>query len=155
MNDETKLRLQAWVDGELPPKEAAEVDARLRADPEAQALVAELRHTRAALGSGEAAVSVPMPRELYWSGIERQIRLASEHPTPSPSWREFSGLWRWLAPVGLAALLGVLTLSFWDNGGQGRGLLERAEIESPLDDISSITFRSDTEGMTIVWVDAR
>jgi len=30
-----------------------------------------------------------------------------------------------------------------------------AEIETPLSDIGSITFRSETEHMTIVWVDTR
>ena len=41
INHNSQLRLQAWLDGELPAREAAEVQDWLGKDQEAQALLAE------------------------------------------------------------------------------------------------------------------
>ena len=44
---ETNLKLQAWLDGELPAGEAAEFEKSLAGDAEMQALLGELRRTKA------------------------------------------------------------------------------------------------------------
>ena len=49
MTEEQQLKLQAFVDGELPEADAREVAAHVARDAEAADLLAELRHTRQAL----------------------------------------------------------------------------------------------------------
>ena len=73
MNLEFELKLQALLDGELPEREAAEVEARVKADPQAQALLDELRMTTTALRGNELERALPETREFFWSKIERTI----------------------------------------------------------------------------------
>ena len=67
MNEEQQLKLQAFLDGELPEDEAREVVSLIARDEGAKALHAELKHTRQALKSSEANVQLPESREFFWS----------------------------------------------------------------------------------------
>ena len=148
MNTDTALKLQAWVDGELTGAEARAVETQVERDSEAQDFVAALRGLRGSFAVGEIDRPVPASREFYWSGIQRAIQ-STDRPagvrTPSLVWR----LARVLAPAGVFLALGLL----W-----GLPLLRgshnavRAEIDSPRDDLSSLSFRSEAEGMNVVWV---
>ena len=55
MKHDDQLKLQAWLDGELPAREAAEVQAGLAATADGRALLAELRNTTAALSATKRA----------------------------------------------------------------------------------------------------
>ncbi len=156
MNREIELRLQAWVDGELTGAEAGEIERLIVADPNARALATELGWTRTAATAGEPERKLAEPREFYWSKIERAILHAESGQAPEAHglrtwWHRW---WRVAAPAGaiavvlLAASVPVLRGRINANAGL------RAEVESPLDDISSFTFRSESEGMTVVWVDS-
>ena len=79
MNEETQLRLQAYLDGELPAGEAREMAGWLERDAEARSLLAELENTRGALAGFDSEINLPDIREFYWSKIEREIR-RSERP---------------------------------------------------------------------------
>jgi anti-sigma factor RsiW len=152
MNHQAEVRLQAWLDGELPAGEAQAVAAWVQRDPEASALVGELGATKTALGGNELERALPESREFYWSKIERELARA-EAPTPArsrPAW--LSGWARFVAPAGILAALALLLLSPVLPSRHGSRLISTAEIESPLDDISSFTFRSESDGMTVVWV---
>ncbi|RME93795.1 MAG: hypothetical protein D6766_07495, partial [Verrucomicrobia bacterium] len=98
MTAETCLKIQSWVDGELPAHEAREIERLVAADPEARALADQLRSLKAALQDAEIERPVPMGREEYWGGIavglgpEKAVRPASAVVRPRPRW------WRWLAP---------------------------------------------------------
>ena len=104
MDYEAQLKLQAYLDGELPEKEAREVANWLARDREAVALFAELRNTRQALVGLEVGVELPETREFFWSKIEREIRRqAGPEPIARPSgllatWRRF------LVPAGALVL---------------------------------------------------
>src|SRR6185295_13039907 len=98
MNDEAQLKLQAWVDGELTAKDAAEVSAWVANDNAAKSLADELRMAKTVLAGNEPEYAVPASREFYWSAIERQISREEVKPAAVASgwvlqWR------RWLAPV--------------------------------------------------------
>lgn len=155
MTRETQLKLQAWLDGELPAADAREVLRLVERDPDAAALVRELKLTRQWLAAGEALRPVPESREFYWTRIARSLT-ARESATPAfrlPAfdWRRWPA---WLAPAAAAlVLLGVWLLP-------RLALLQSAaalapEIETPDVDQGTFTFRSDTEQMTVVWVNAR
>ena len=85
MDYNAQLKLQAFLDGELPEAEASEVANWLARDREAAALLEELRNTRSALAGFEAEVRLPESREFFWSKIEREIqRLETPAPKPAP-----------------------------------------------------------------------
>jgi hypothetical protein len=153
MNLDAALKIQAWVDRELPEPEAHRVANWVRNDPDARILADQLSGLRSALHSAEPSYSLPVSPEFYWSQIESAIRRTDTQPAPAlpaPPWH--ASLLRLLAP---AAILAVLTLflalpSLRSITNPARTI--SAEIESPLEDMSSFTFRSESERMTVVWV---
>ena len=158
---ETIERIQAYVDEELPEAELAEVEALLQSDEALLGLSEELREGRELLRANELERAVPEPRDFYWSNIARGIEEIDQAGTPIestvPSGRSLTDWLKWLVPVGgVAALLFLAMLSQF-NGPQGNAKqTEKAssyhEVDSPLDSGSLITFRSNTEGVTVVWI---
>lgn len=148
MNREQQLKLQAYLDGELPEADRRSVEASLARDSEAAALLTELRHTQTALAVGESDRKLPESREFYWSKIERGIRLAESRETSSsqPSWWT---LWRrMLMPLGAVAALvlaGLLTVSQFNT-------VAVPESEMALTDSDAFTYRDYAGGMTLVWL---
>ena len=74
MTNEQQLKLQAFLDGELPEREAREILAWTQRDRDAAALLAELKNTRQVMQKSEPHLSVPESREFFWSKIEREIQ---------------------------------------------------------------------------------
>jgi anti-sigma factor RsiW len=161
MND-TQLRIQAYLDNELSPGEARKLAAMLTSDREAQQLFGELRATKEALRANEPEVKLQESRDFYWSQIQRRLATAEREPvrTPTPWWM------RILAPaLGTAALLALLALV--SNPGSRVAKTERdtiasgpasplhGEIEDVAEDMSSVTFRSEEHGVTVVWLTSR
>ena len=161
-NLEQELKLQAYLDGELPAAEAAAVERWLDQDAEMLALATELRHTKSALATGEPEVKCPETREFYWSKIalsievgERQVERAAVRELPW--WRKL------LLPVGaLAALVVTLTMlqtepQTGEAGGHkkptqlAKELTKAVEVEQKDDSMGAITFSDNSEGVTVVW----
>jgi len=154
MNHEMELKLQAQLDGELSAAEAAEVDRLLQQDPAARALAAELKSTQAILLGNEIPRALPESPDFFWSKVQREIQRLEPAPARQrPPWLTWT--FRLLAPAGLAALLAFMVWSPFSGGVQLAKMPAHAEIENPLDDASSITFRSETEGVTVFWVSTR
>src|SRR3954451_11736217 len=96
-NDE--LKLQAYLDGELPEPEARQMAKWLAQDQEAVLLHAELKNTRQALAGAEKLVQLPESREFFWSKIEREISRL-ERTESVPVKQAFFVAWRrLLVPV--------------------------------------------------------
>jgi len=104
MNWEEQLKLQALLDGELPPDQARALSALVERDPAAAALLAELRTARQTLRSGEATAAITESREFYWSKIARDIE-RQERRSPA---RPPSGLLAWLRLLVLPATVIVV-----------------------------------------------
>jgi hypothetical protein len=152
MKREMELQLQAWVDGELVNDlEVRACERWVNETPEAGQIVAALRATRAAIADGELPRSVPETREFYWSKIQRSIQAdeRSVAPTRVPGW--WQRLLRLVIPAGAVAAVALLVLlpPMRDPARVNYG---RAEIDTPLEDISGFSFRSDADGMNVVWV---
>ena len=109
MDYKSQLKVQAWLDGELPEAEASEVTKWLARDREAAALQEELRNTRQALAGFEAGINLPESREFFWSKIEREIQRLE---TPAPAAAKVSVLGHVPPSAGLR---------FRRRGGIGRG----------------------------------
>ncbi len=109
MNYEKKIKVQAWVDGQMPAHEAARVADWVETDSEARELAEELRSVKVLLQIGEKPVKVEDSREFYWAQIARRID-SKDTTEPkaevvgSTTWIEWCQ--QWLVPVGgLAAIV--------------------------------------------------
>ncbi len=149
MDNEFQLKLQAYLDGELPEAEAREVANRLAQDQEAVALHGELRNTRKALAGIDVGVTLPESREFFWSKIAREIQRQerSESPRLGPSlfaaWRRFLFPAGAVAALVLAAFVGSLQL--------GRGSRD-PELAVAQADTGAFTYRDYSAGATLVWL---
>jgi len=152
MNQELQLKLQAYLDGELPDGEAAEARELIARDREAQALFDELTNTNTALAGHEAEVKLPETREFYWSKIQREIArletpVAAPVAEPGISWAGWV-LRRWLPVSGLAAASCAVVLLMLLSGNTQAQL---AEMELNSDKMGAYTFRDQKEKMTMIW----
>lgn len=154
MTRETQLKLQAWLDGELPRTDVREVRRLVERDPQAAALVRELKLTRQWLAAGEVLHPVPETREFYWSQIARRLP-----PRQTPQLEPVLSVrtWRhWLAWLTPATALAVL-LAWWlvpRLAPPQSAAVRPTEIETPAEELGTFTYRSETERMTVVWVNS-
>jgi len=149
IDQDSQLKLQAYLDGELPSRKAAEVRDWVARDPEAQALLEELRSMNAVLAGHETEVRVPEGREFYWSKIQREIE-RQERVTPRKGVSWLGWLRHHVLPVTgvalFACMCGLLTIH------SGKSSAQLAEMELASDDMGSYTFRDQQQKMTMVWL---
>ena len=148
MNKDTELKIQAWVDGELPASEANRVNRLVAADPEARSLAEGLRTLKAALKGNEPELKVPETREFYWSKIARQIEREEAVPARASvpwfvQWRRF------LMP--LAGVAGALALMLFTLS-QFVPAPSFDEATDTSSEMEAFTFRDQNAGMTVVWL---
>jgi len=130
MKQEDRLKIQAWKDGELAPREAAQAKELAQKDPEARALAEELEFVSNSMGMGEKQAVLDEPREFYWSQIELQIEAEEPMSVPSPD-RPVAAdgaFLRWLIPVGSLAAITALMVHF--NNFQPNNTPEMPEMPS-------------------------
>lgn len=150
MKVEDGIKLQAQLDGEITGREAQEIAALIENDAEARALFAELQQTRSLLTANEPEFRLPESREFYWSKIEREITRLEETPAKAqaPAWLLF--VRRHLTAIGGTAVAAALVMFAAVQMNLTGDLFE--EIDNPLDDTSSFSFRSESQQMTLVWI---
>jgi anti-sigma factor RsiW len=152
MDYNAQLKLQAWLDGELPEAEAREVAKWLERDREVSALADELRNTGKALAGFETGMRLPESREFFWSKLAREIqRREAPAPTPAPKDSYFALFRRFLVPasaLAVAVIAGlVLTRPIAPSGHT-----VVADIETALADAGAFTYRDYSAGTTLVWL---
>ena len=133
MKHEDKLRIQAWMDGELAPKEAAQIATLIEENPEALALSEELRVMENALHFGEKPAILDDSRDFYWSQIERQIDAGEPLPEPyvGPVTAS-SNILRWMVPVGSLGVIVVLMINFGAMSPQTQPSVPRVISDVPV-----------------------
>ena len=159
MNLEQQLKLQAFLDGELPENEAREILAWTQRDSAAAGLLAELRNTRAALAKAGPHLSVPETREFFWSKIEREIQRLEPRTISAPEVSIFTMLRRWLLPAAAVAglaIAGLLVHSEFPNNVPKTAVPDVADaglpdVETTLANSDATTYRDASEGTTLVW----
>jgi anti-sigma factor RsiW len=145
MDYDSQLKLQACLDGELAAQEVPHFEARLAKDPEAQALLAELKMTKGVLAGFEAGIKLPEPPEFFWSKIQREIQREPKPVAASRRASRFAGWQRWLVPAGaMAAAMAALLLIARPEQGP--------EIETSLADSSAFTYHDFAARTTLVWL---
>ena len=152
MTEEQQLKLQSFLDGELPDQEAREVAAWVARDADATALLGELRNTRRALANFEPALKLPESREFFWSKIERELqRLEPSSSAPSRPASLRMLLRRLLVPVAgvavvLVVVIGGLRSGMWKPSWRG------SEAEMTVADASAFTYQDYANETTLVWI---
>lgn len=158
-------RVQAWVDGELPETEARELARQLEQDPTSRALAENLRDFSRLLREHEPVHPLAESRDFYWSkirrGIEAQEAAAARAETTTPV-RVSRRRWflPWALPAGAALLAAALYLGGPGSHPSGRQTHAKAnepvmtdhEVESPSEEMTTVTFYSAQDGMTVVWL---
>jgi anti-sigma factor RsiW len=148
MDFQDQLKLQAYLDGELPESESREMANRLARDPDAAALVKELRQTREAMAGFEDTIRLPEARDFYWSKIKREIQRqdspAAEIPPPVPL---IARLRRLLVPVAGLALLVIVGIVSIQGPSE-----ETAPLETALADPGAMIYHDYSAGATFVWL---
>ena len=157
MNHDLELQLQAYLDGELPPAEAVQMADCIRRDPEAAALFKALADTRTLLRECEPEYQVEATREFYWSQIERAIqREGTSRKGAASLLKYWQNWWVRIATAGVAAaLVGGIFFSPSRPTWPADGVYGTREIEAPLEEVSAISFHSESANMTVVWVQTR
>lgn len=152
MNEEQQLKLQAFLDGELPEKEASEVASWLARDKEATDLAAELRNTRKALADFEPDWKLPETREFYWSKIEREIRRLEADPAPAAVESASTLRWlrRFLIPISAAAVLGVAGF-FGLRQFSLSTPAQAVQLQTTFTDAGAFTYCDQAHGLAVVW----
>ncbi len=150
MKTDEILKLQAYLDNEVSSGEARRIATWLAGDSEARQIFQELKGIKSAMADNELLVKLPESREFYWSKIQRGIESA---PTPAPR----PEATRWWSRIGvpfaaaIAAVAVLMSVTSFDLPGLR---LQTAvhEIDASEPDDGSITFHSQSEGMTVVWI---
>ena len=115
MKQEDRLKIQAWLDGELAPQESARIADLIDNDLEAKELADDLRAMQKAFEVGEKQGFFEDSREFYWSQVERQIEAEepiTENAQPELASDRLGNALRWLIPVGSLAAISALMLNF-------------------------------------------
>lgn len=159
MNRELQEKIQAWVDGELSGPESHQIAALTRSNAEAHALAENLRGFRQLLQGHEPSRKLDASRDFYWSGIRRGIEAAERAQAPATAPRNPPRWLTWLIPgtlVATAALFALRPGSIPNpdpaSDTSRPPMIVDHEVESSLPDVSTLTFYSSNDAMTVVWV---
>ena len=165
MNLDSQLKLQAYLDGELPPRQARRMATWLAEDQEARLLLAELQNTKAALAGHESETKLTECREFYWHKIESEIQRQAQTRTEAGALSFIIAWWRkYPIPVSAAAALLALALMVTKQYTSSSGSTMKTgqnqarhfpEFESASVDTHGFTFRDHSAGMTLVWISYR
>ena len=155
MNTEQQLKVQAWVDGELPEAEARRIEGLVNGDQQAQALVTELRMTKTTLAGHETELTLPESREFFWGKIQREIERLDKAAVESRPTSWVLDWRRWMAPlsgVALIAFFSLLSINIFRQplGEDGANYL--VEVENLSEHVGSISYRSQSENMFVVYL---
>lgn len=157
MKSDMQLKVQAYLDNELSPGDARKIGNWISSDPEARELYSQLKETRELVAQNEPVLRLAESRDFYWSKIQRAIDSAERKPAPSaarPWWVRF------LAPVAGTAAVFALLVTLMDRGGTDVQISQTQAESTPMSihqfegapDVSTITFRSEAQGVTVVWL---
>jgi len=156
MNEnETQLKIQALVDGELTGREAQEWRSRLETDAGLKELHARLTAMRGFMVNSELPRTLPESGDFHWSQIsqaighgEREARRLAK-PALGANW-----LLRWVMPLaGVACLVLVLSLQQTTMPDLNILLSSDHELELTDDEIDVMTFNTGDDAISIVWLD--
>ena len=165
MTTEQQLKLQAYLDGELPPREARKIELLLQDDHDAAKLFAELKNTRQALVENERQIQFPESREFYWSKIAREIQKREPEKISAENFNWKRLLWPISLTVGAIAVcfLAVILQNAPTNPSASVAAISSPTISTDADapdvepaqaNSEAMTYEDKSDGTTLVWFSA-
>lgn len=154
------LRIQAYVDDELPEPLARQVARDLECDPGAKTVADQLRQVRQTLAPiAQEGIELPITHELYWNRILARISADSDaEPVPVTLSALIRMALRRRMRVALPAaalaliLLGAITAHklpiLPHRSATGGNYLVIASAKDP----GTVTYRDLSQGLTLVWL---
>jgi anti-sigma factor RsiW len=148
MTEEQQLKIQSFLDGELPEAEAREMASWIARDADAKAMHAELKNTRKAIKASEVNVQLPESREFFWSKIQRDIERLEPARESKPHFSIFDSLRRLLVPVSALAVVVISGFMAYNQLSPEHP----TEAEMAMADSSAFTYHDYSAGTTLVWL---
>jgi len=167
MNEKLVIQIQAYLDGELSVEARLQLLARLEKDPEARELCDSLKAEQSLLkGVGESGHELPVAHSYFWKAISDEIQ---PHPTSSNQAMHkqttvaFQRWSAWLVPGGVIACIALVmfqkgvfddVLDGIESTGKKAARIAPSfhEIDSQQQNAGFISFRSESEGVSVVWI---
>lgn len=112
MTENVNMGVNAYLDGELGPEEAAEIEAQLDEDPEARAQFEAFALHKAQLGEAVAALDLK-PQNLKTARLERRLASAIQRRTTPRKVITF-GVWSRVASQ-IAATCALVAFGWWGH----------------------------------------
>ena len=118
ISKEDRIKIQAWIDGELAPRESAQIADLVGSSLSAKEFAEDLKTLQRVLENGEKTVKIEESREFYWDQLQQKIdslrpvtgggyeKLETKPPSPAL---------QWLIPVGSLAAISALIIHFNDS----------------------------------------
>lgn len=164
MNEPLAIKIQAYLDGELSQEDTNQLLTELESSSDGKELLEALQSERSLLGAAmEKDHSLPVAHSYFWKGIAKGMGEELEPSTGVQSRSEIEPWKRWLswllpavgaACVALVALQQGLIAPPQTEGEHST--LHHApsfhEIDSGQQNAGFISFRSETEGVSVVWI---
>ena len=167
MNEKLAIQIQAYLDGELSTEAKMQLLAQLENDSEARQLYDSLEAEQALLRQvGEQDHELPVAHSYLWKGISDEIQPQKSHDIQRLANKSVGRLQRWLkwlVPVGVTACIALVVVQEGYLGDMLDGIkstgtkaARRApsfhEIDSQQQNAGFISFRSESEGVSVVWI---
>ncbi|MBM3844992.1 MAG: hypothetical protein FJ405_01730 [Verrucomicrobia bacterium] len=153
MNQDLGIKLQAYLDGELSGQDRVQFEAELARNSELQALRRELEMVSGMLREADPVRTVPASGDFYFSQIRRRIEQAEgETREPRPSINLADWLRRALLPLGGVAVALLMFMTTVRTGITPGFTSAHEETEALLEETGAMTFRSDSQSVTVVWL---
>jgi anti-sigma factor RsiW len=170
MNPQLQEKIQAWVDGELDPSEANHIAATAQSDPAVQALANNLRGLQTLVRNHPPEPTVDASRDFYWSRIRHGIEQAEktnakadakarDNATGTRTSPLNPAQWlAWLIPTAAVATVALFALrpdglpTAMPASTNPAPVLVEHTVEAPSTEVSTLTFYSAADAMTVVWV---
>ncbi len=151
MKPSIELKLQAFLDQELPPADAQEVTELIERDPQWRSLFQELQTTKSLISQNEPEAPLTETRDWYWKGIHDRLE---DTPAVERTRGSLALSWaiRWALPIaGATALFAAMLIR------SGTSTIDpfHHEVETSLDQAKLISFYAPQAGMTVFWVDTQ
>ena len=167
MNEKLVIQIQAYLDGELSAEARLQLLARLEKDSEARELCDSLKAEQSFLkDAGENGHELPVAHSYFWKAISDEIQ---PHPSSRNQTRHkrttvaFQRWLAWLVPGGVTACIALVVfqkgalddvLDGIKSTGKKAARIAPSfhEIDSQQQNAGFISFRSESEGVSVVWI---
>jgi negative regulator of sigma E activity len=120
--------LSAYLDGELPDAQRARVERLIATDPEARAMLDELRRVSSLTGSLPRSTAPVDTGQRVLAHLEREALLTDQHAHAAP---RLVRLWR---PIAIAASLAIVVTAGWYLRPESPHLARDAKKINPPDE---------------------